>query len=329
MKIKMRKLFYLFAVVMMAAALSSCAGGKKKEQAAEPAAEKAEAPAKKIIGVSLLKENDDFYITLKKGLQEAAVAAGYDIEILSADNDEMKQDRNMDALLLKNVSAVVICPVNSKGVGPIIQKATDKGIPVFTADIAAEQGAVVAHIASDNYQGGQIAAERMAVLLGGKGKIALVQQPGTESVAARVQGFVDKAKDVGLEIYTPYLNGKDDTQESERAAHAAIMANPDLKGIFAANDNMAMGAEQAIISSNKDIKLIGYDAAPAAQQRIAQDGAWKADVIQFPYEIGKITVQTIDEYFKGNVKAQSDGKALIVPVKVGLVDAESIKGAAK
>jgi len=102
------------------------------------------------------------------------------------------------------------------------------------------------------------------------------------------------------------------------------MANADLKGVFAANDNMAMGAEQAIISSNKDIKLIGYDAAPAAQQRISKDGVWKADVIQYPYEIGKITVQTIDNFFKGNVKQSSDGKAMIVPVKVGLVDAQSI-----
>jgi len=216
----------------------------------------------------------------------------------------------------------VICPVNSMGVGAIIKKANDKNIPVFTADIAAKGGKVVAHVASDNYQGGQLAAKRMADLTGPGSKVAIVQQPGTDSVIQRVGGFVDTAKENGLVILEPYGNGKDDTQESERVANAAILSNPDLKGVFAANDNMAMGAEAAIIASGKDIKLIGYDAAPAAQQKIKQDGVWKADVIQYPFEIGKITVKTIDNYLNGLLKF--DGSTVMVPVKVGLVDPENL-----
>jgi len=320
-----KKLMYLLLVAMMAFALASCSGGGGEEGSTETAGETQEAAKEaevQTIGVSLLKENDDFYITMKKGMKETAEEIGYNIEILSADNDEMKQERNVDTLLTKNISALVICPVNSKGVGTIIQKATDHDIPVFTADIAAETGEVVAHIASDNYQGGQIAAERMAELLGGEGKVAIVQQPGTESVAQRVKGFVDKAQELGLEIYKPYLNGKDDTQESERAAHAAIMANQDLKGIFAANDNMAMGAEAAIDASSRDLVLIGYDAAPAAQQKIKKGGVWKADVIQYPYEIGKMTITTIDKFLKGMINKQDE--TIVVPVKVGLVDQDSL-----
>jgi ribose transport system substrate-binding protein len=321
---------YMMLVLLLAVVVAlagACAPKQKKEVAkpgetAAPAAAPATA-AKKIIGVSLLKENDDFYITLKKGLEETAAAMGYDIVILSADNDELKQDKDMDTLLLKNVSAIVICPVNSMGVGAIIQKATAKNIPVFTADIAAKTGKVVAHIASDNYMGGQLAAERMSKLIGGSGKVAVVQQPGTESVMARVGGFVDTGKKSGLTIVEPFLNGKDDTQESERAANAAILKTPGLKGIFAANDNMAMGAKAAITASGKNIVLIGYDAAPAAQQTIKAGGPWKADVIQYPYEIGKITLQTIDKFLKGEIRAEE--KTIIVPVKVGLVDATNIK----
>lgn len=314
----------LVALIGMAVVLAgACAPKKQKPAATGGEAAAPAAAAKKIIGVSLLKENDDFYVTLKKGLQEAAAQMGYEIVILSADNDEMKQNNNMDALLLKNVSAIVICPVNSMGVGAIIQKATAKNVPVFTADIAAKGGKVVAHIASDNRQGGQLAAEYMAQLVGKGGKIAIVQQPGTESVMARVGGFVDTAKAAGLTIIEPYLNGKDDTLESERAANSYILKNPDLKGIFAANDNMAMGAKAAIVGSGKKVVLIGYDAAPAAQEEIKAGGAWKADVIQYPYEIGKITIQTIDRYLKGDLKGQPE--TIIVPVKVGLVKTEDLK----
>ncbi len=311
----------LILVVALASVMVFAGACKKKAPASGDAA--ATAAGGKIIGVSLLKENDDFYIALKKGLDDAAKQMGYRIEILSADNDEIKQDRNMDALLLKDVAAIVICPVNSKGVGDIIRKANEKGVPVFTADIAAEKGTVVAHIASDNEQGGKLAAERMAQLIGGKGKVAIVQQPGTESVAKRVKGFVETAKASGLTVIEPWLNGKDDTQESERAANAAILSNKDIKGIFAANDNMAMGAEAAINASGKDIKLIGYDAAPAAQQKIKGGGVWMADVIQYPSEIGKTTIETIDKVLKGEMKPEAT--TIFVPVKVGLVDKETIK----
>ncbi len=321
---KGRLLCLVLALAAMVVLVGACSKAKKKEAAPSSAPAATEkAAGKGIIGVSLLKENDDFYITLKKGLQESAASMGYEIEILSADNDEIKQDNNMDALLLKGVSAIVICPVNSKGVGAIIAKANAKNIPVFTADIAAEKGKVVAHIASDNFQGGQIAAQRMVELIGAKAKVGIVQQPGTESVAARVAGFVKTAKDAGLTVVEPFMNGKDDTQESERAANAQILSNPDVKGIFAANDNMAMGAEAAIVANKKDISLIGYDAAPAAQEKIKAGGPWKADVIQYPYEIGKITVQTIDKFLRGDLKAQD--KTIMVPVKVGLVDAKTIK----
>lgn len=278
---------------------------------------------KKIIGVSLLKENDDFYKTLKKGLQETGDKMGYEMVILSADFDEDKQDKNVDALLLKSPAAIVMCPVNSRGVHAIIKKATAQKVPVFTADIAAEKGDVVAHIASDNYMGGQIAAERMVELIGEGGLVTIIYQPGTESVAARVKGFVDKGNELGLTFVQDskgevmQYDGNDDQQKSEEKAKTAIAGNPDLAGIFAANDNMAAGAEAAILGSGRDdIMLIGYDASPMAQKKIDAGGVWKADVMQNPYDIGKITVETIDKHLKG------DKVEAIIGVAVGLYSAK-------
>lgn len=316
---KMRMIGMLLALVMLAGvfSVSSCSNKKGGEGGNVEKKDGA-----KTIGVSLLKENDDFYISLKKGLQDAAAELGYNIEILSADNDEMKQDKNVDTLLLKKIDALIICPVNSKGVGYIIKKATDKGIPVFTADIDAEQGEVVAHVASDNYMGGKLAAERMIQLLAPGSKVAIVQIPGVESVAMRTKGFADAAKAAGLEVMLPYLNGKDDTQESERVANTILAREKDTKGFFAANDNMAMGVESAINASGLDIVLIGYDAAPAAQAKIKEGGVWKADVIQYPGKIGQKTIETIDKHFKGEL--ETSGGTVKVPVEVGLVDAENL-----
>ena len=285
-----------------------------------PSCNKGAKNGKKVIGVSLLKENDEFYKTLKKGLQETAKKMGYDIEILSADFDEDKQDKNMDALLLKNPAAIVICPVNSRGVGAIIGKATAQNVPVFTADIAAEQGKVVAHVASDNYQGGQIAAEKMAKLLGKGALVTVIYQPGTESVASRVKGFVDKGKELGLTFVEDasgavmMYDGNDDQQKSEEKTKAAIQSNPGLAGVFAANDNMAAGAEAAIVASGQNIVLVGYDANDIAQKKIKAGGVWKADVMQSPYDIGRITIETIDQHLKGT-KVES-----VIPVPVKLFD---------
>lgn len=333
---KNKKNWLLILIATFAISTLFATGCSKKEEPeeqataeqAEPAGESAEAEETATgedngitIGVSLLKENDDFYISLKGGLADAAAAAGLNIEILSADSDEEKQSKNVDALLAKGINVLVICPVNSKGVGNIIQKATDQAIPAFTADIAAETGDVVAHVASDNYMGGQLAAERMAEIIG-EGKVAIVLIPGTESVAQRVGGFTDKAKELGLTVLEPHLNGKDDVQESERAVSSVITQNADLAGVFAANDNMAMGALVAIEASGQKIILIGYDAAPAAQAKIKEGGLWKADVIQYPSKIGAKTIETIQNYINGKLEPVEEG-FVTISVEVGLFDANT------
>jgi ribose transport system substrate-binding protein len=278
---------------------------------------------KKVIGVSLLKENDEFYMTLKKGLKETADKMGYDIVILSADFDLNKQSNNVDTLLLKKMSALVICPVNSKGVGPIIQKVTDKNIPVFTADLAADQGKVVAHIASDNELGGKLAAEKMLKLVQKGGTVAIIMQPGTESVRLRVKGFRDTAEAGGLVVLED-INGYDDAVKTASAVSSALSANPGIAGFFAANDNMASGVEKAIAgSNNSSIVLIGYDAAKVAIEKIKAGGAWKADVAQNPYEIGKVTIETIDKYLNG--KLEKSDATIKIPVPVNLVDAKTLK----
>src|SRR5262249_30262596 len=120
---------------------------------------------RKVIGVSLLTKEHVFYRDLEKGLREEAAKHNFELVINSGDWDLAKHQAQLENYIVQKVDAIVVCPVDSKGIGPAIQKANQAGIPVFTADIKAQGGAIVSQIASDNVAGGRLAAEYVAKLL--------------------------------------------------------------------------------------------------------------------------------------------------------------------
>src|SRR5262245_40453827 len=123
---------------------------------------------RKTIGVSLLTKEHVFYRDLEKGLREAAARNNFDLIINSGDWDLAKHQAQLENYIVQKVDAIIVCPVDSKGIGPAIQKANLAGIPVFTADIKAEGGKIVSQVASDNVAGGRLAGEYLARLLGGR-----------------------------------------------------------------------------------------------------------------------------------------------------------------
>ena len=116
----------------------------------------------KRIGVTLLTREHVFYKDLEAGLKEAADRAGYQLTVTSGDFDLAKQQSQIDNFIVQKVDAIILCPADSKGIGPAIERANRAGIPVFTADIAAQGGQVVSHVASDNLAGGRLAADFIA-----------------------------------------------------------------------------------------------------------------------------------------------------------------------
>ena len=149
------------------------------------------ATSEKTLGVTLLTKEHVFYRDLEMGLKNAAQERGFNLVITSGDWDLAKQQGQIENFIVQKVAAIIVCPVNSKGIGPAIEKANQAGIPVFTADIKANEGRVVSHIASDNYLGGKLAGEYLAKALSGKGKVAVIDQPIVESAIERVRGFED------------------------------------------------------------------------------------------------------------------------------------------
>jgi len=237
--------------------------------------------------------------------------------ITSAEFDLGKQINQIEDFVARRVDAVIVCPVDSKGVAPGVLKANDAKIPVFTADIAAEGGKVVSHIASDNVAGGRLAGEYMAKALNGKGRIAIVNNPVATSVLDRVQGFREAiGKFPGLTVVAD-VNGQAVRDKSLEVTADVLQANPQLDGIFGINDATALGALDAVQQFKRtNIIIVGYDATPPAADAITRGTPLKADVIQYPVKIGTITIDMIRDYFAGKQVPA------VVPVEVGMADAD-------
>lgn len=270
----------------------------------------------KVIGVSLLTREHVFYRDLERSLRETADRHGFRLIVNSGDWDLARHQAQIENFIVQRVDAIIVCPVDSKGIGPAIQKANRARIPVFTADIRAEGGEIVSQIASDNVEGGRLAAEYLAKLLGGRGEIAIIDQPTTQSVIDRVRGFLEVvARHPELRVVArPSGDGVRD--RAMKAAEDLLQGFPNLAGIFGINDDSALGALAAVeAAGRKGIVIVGYDGIPEARQAILRGSALKADVVQYPVEIGRVTIETIARHLAGE-KVPAD-----IPVKVGIIDA--------
>lgn len=275
--------------------------------------------AHKTIGVSLLTRGHVFYHDLEDGLRQEASKYSYELVITAAEFDLGKQTAQIEDFIARKVDAIIICPVDSKGVGPAIRKANAAKIPVFTADIAANEGDVVSHVASDNVAGGRLAGEYLAKALGGRGKVALINQPAITSVLDRVQGFREAlANKPGITIVAD-VNGQGVRDKALEVTSDVLQAHPDLAGIFGINDDSALGALDAVRQFKREsIVIVGYDATPPAAFAIGRGTPLKADVVQYPRNIGATTVAKIHDYFAGGTVPK------VVPIAVGIVDRDSI-----
>lgn len=289
-----------------------------------PADEKTGTASKrKTVGVTLLNRAALFYRDLEDGMREEASRRGFELVVATADFDLGRQTSQIEDFLARKVDAIVVCPVDSKGVGPAIRKANAAGIPVFTADIAAQEGDIVCHIASDNLAGGRLAGEYLARAMGGTGAVAIVNQPVVTSVLDRVQGFREEiAKHPGITIVAD-VNGQGVRDKALEATSDILQAHADLEGIFGINDDSVLGALDAVRQFGRDgIVLVGYDATEPAVDAIRKGGPLKADVIQYPKRIGITTIEKIHDHFAGIPLPRT------VPVEVGIVDQEALTGTA-
>lgn len=261
------------------------------------------------IGLSVMTLTNPFFKVIADTLTDEARKYGYEVVVTSGEFDVARQRNQVKDFIVRKVSAIVLCPTDSKAIGTAIQEANQAGIPVFTADLAclAPGAKVVSHIATDNYAGGKEAGKAMIEALGeAGGKVVVLHYEQAESCLLRVQGFneiieaYNRDRRAGRIDIVAVLPGGGAKDAGYKAAEDAIQAHPDLAGIFAINDPSALGARAALEKAGKadQVRIIGFDGQPEGRQAI-KDGLIYADPIQFPDLIGRQTMQAIARHFEG------------------------------
>jgi len=300
----------LLATVLM---LSACTNGTENQTDNNAGNNKTD-DGKVTVGLSISTQNNPFFVTLKDGAQQAAKDAGVALTVLDAQDDTAKQISDIEDLIQKNVDVILINPTDSDAVVTAVESANAANIPVITIDRAANGGTVVTHIASDNVKGGSMAGEYILEALGGKGNIVELQGiAGTSAARDRGEGFhqaVDGKDNVKVAASQP---ADFDRAQGMTVMENILQSNKDIQAVFAHNDEMALGALQAIEAANrKDILVVGFDATDDAVNAV-NAGTMSATVAQKPDAIGKQSIETAVKVAAG------ESVESVIPVDLELV----------
>lgn len=249
------------------------------------------------IGLSVSTLNNPFFVSLKDGVIKEAEALGMEVKVVDAQNDSAKQINDVEDLMQQGVDILLINPTDSAAISTAVQSANNINIPVITLDRSADKGKVETLVASDNIKGGEMAAEYMVQQLGENVQVAELEGvPGASATRERGQGFHNVA-DQKLNVIAKQTADFDRTK-GLTVMENLIQANPEIKAVFAHNDEMALGAVEAINSSGKNIMVIGFDGNDDAINAI-NAGEMEATVAQQPNLIGKLAVDAGRDVLQG------------------------------
>jgi ribose transport system substrate-binding protein len=255
---------------------------------------------------------------VKSGAEEAARAVpGVKLAVLAPER-EVNIDQQVGILedqITRGVSALAVAPAGVSEILPVLDKAKAAGIPVLIVDTDVNWPAKLSYIGADNRVGGRIAGEYIAKLLGGKGKVAVIRGIlGIATHEERLAGFREAiARAPGIECVAVQ------PANSERALGMTVMENlltahPDLKAVFATNDQMALGAVEAIAAHNLTgkVQVVGFDATWEAVRAVVA-GRLAGDMAGLPEVMGRRAVEEAILAAKGQ---PVEKQVVITPVLV-------------
>jgi len=242
-----------------------------------------------------------FWAAVEKGATEAGKALGVQVTVLAppAESDVPSQIAQIEDALTKGVDGIALAPTDPAALAPVVQKALDKGVKVVFIDTKG-QNAGVTFIGTNNETGAKLAGDYMCKTLKSGDKVAILQGIITQSTGkARADGAKASMSACGLNIVAE-RPAEWDKAKGQAAMEDILTKNPDLKGVFGSNDNMALGAVQAIKNAKLTGKIVvvGFDANPDAAAAVLA-GDMNATVAQAPSNMGKFGVENLLKLIKG------------------------------
>jgi ABC-type sugar transport system substrate-binding protein len=255
----------------------------------------------KTIALSISNLRNPFFASLQRAALEAAKLHGAKLVVADAQNSDAQQLSDILTFLNEPIDALLVNPTNTETVVPGIELANNLKIPVITVDRKAAGGQTVCHIESNNVEGGRMAARLMARLLKGRGRVIELEGiPGTSAAQERGAGFNEALKAFpGIKVVAREV-ADFERQEAKEVILRAMGRHRQFDGIFAHNDNMVLGAADALETGEASAArvLIGFDGIQEALQAL-QQGRIQATIAQRPEKMGTLAITSIAQFWRG------------------------------
>ena len=253
------------------------------------------------IGVALAQDDNPLYILMLKGIRARAQELGWEVATVSSNEDKLKQINGVQDLIARGVKAVLISPIDAVGVNAAYDAAAQAKIPIISLARGSSSPNQTLHVGINEKQIGREIAEWTAKQIGGQGKVAMLVGPsGAPAFRNLAEGYTEAmAKFPGITIVFR-TEGPLSRERGVKHAEDALVANPDLKAIYTSNDDIALGAVQAVVAANRKGQTLvtGMNGVPPAL-RAVKDGGLALTVELNPLTWGRIGVDKLSDYFKG------------------------------
>ncbi|ARP50620.1 MULTISPECIES: substrate-binding domain-containing protein [Caproicibacterium] len=309
MKLKKVMAVLLSSVMLLSAA--ACTTGAEQTSSGAAAGATGEQSTGKAIGLSVSTLNNPFFVTLSDGAKAEAKKLGVQVTVADAGNDTAKQTNDIEDLISKNIGVLIVNPVDSDAVSNAVKDAKSKGIKVISVDRVVNGVDVDCKIASDNVSGAKMATEYLMSKVGKNAKIAQLEgTTGASATIDRGKGF-HQAADGKAQIVASQT-AKFDRATALNVSENILQAHGDVQGIFAQNDEMALGAVEAVAAAKKNVVIVGFDATTDGQSAV-KSGKMAATVQQKPDLMGATAIDNAQKLLKGEKVAAN------VPVSVTLI----------
>ena len=300
-------------------ALACAAGGAVLALAGLPGPAAAQADKPLTIMTSLPNMAFPFFVHMQKELRAEAEDLGA-ITLMESDGQGStpKQTADVEAAIIQGVDGIIISPNEVDAMAPALQQAVDAGIPVVTIDRRVDNvPGILAHVGADNVKGGEAQGQLIMELFPDGAKVLNLQgQPGSSPAIDRnagVHNVLDQHAEKYPFVFEQTANfARDRGLSVTEAGLAGLAEPPDV--IVAANDDMALGAIEAIKASGQDIPVIGFDALPEALASI-QGGELSASIEQFPGEQSRTALRLLVDHLREGTEPENP-LVLLTPVAI-------------
>lgn len=285
----------LFVLLLVSACSTEAPGSADDKEAGDNEKEDIK------IGLSVSTLNNPFFVTLRDSAESKAEELGYEIVTADAQDDPSKQLSDIEDMLQQDIDVLLVNPTDSDAVVAAVELANGEEIPVVTVDRSSEGGEVVAHVASDNISGGEMAGEFIGEKLENEGKVVELEGvSGSSTSRERGEGFHNIINEIDeLEIVASQSADFDRTKGLS-VMENIIQGSGDVDAVFAHNDEMALGALEALEAKNilEDVVVVGFDATDDAIASV-EAGRLDATIAQQPDLIGESAVDAASKIANG------------------------------